>query len=466
METLENTVVKNGFCVGCGICATVKDSPFQVNFNSYGMYQASRKQSAKIEPASIMSICPFSSNQNENTIGDKLFENNPSINYDETIGYYTSIHAGHVIDDDFRMSCTSGGLVTWVIAQLFKGNYIDAVIHVKKPQEKKDVLYEYSISTNTRELFEGKKSRYYPVELSKILKQIKGDNKRYAIVGIPCFIKGLRLLIEKETGFSNIKYFIGIICGQLKSKYFADLFSMQYGIKHKNLIDIDFRVKDRNFRAVDYLVGIEGNIKGKSKRILTEPANRLFGTDWGFGALKYRACDVCDDVFNETADITFGDAWVEPYSNDWKGTNLVVLKDIFFTKILEDGVANKEIHLTKLSLEDAKKTQQSSTRHRKENLGLRLSLFNKQGLWIPSKRSNPSLDYSKRSIVIQKRRLKLSSVSHIAMKLSLLMGIFAFYKILLFPQILLYDYERFGITHFIPIRLKKYLKKLFKKSNN
>ena len=37
--------------------------------------------------------------------------------------------------------------------------------------------------------------------------------------------------------------------------------------------------------------------------------------DWGAGFFQNPACDWCDDVVAETADIAFGDAWVEPYSS-------------------------------------------------------------------------------------------------------------------------------------------------------
>src|SRR5690606_38702641 len=41
--------------------------------------------------------------------------------------------------------------------------------------------------------------------------------------------------------------------------------------------------------------------------------------DWGAGFLQNPACDFCDDVVAETADIAFGDAWVEPYASDGPG---------------------------------------------------------------------------------------------------------------------------------------------------
>ena len=38
--------------------------------------------------------------------------------------------------------------------------------------------------------------------------------------------------------------------------------------------------------------------------------------DWGAGFFQNPACDACDDVVAETADMSFGDAWVEPYASD------------------------------------------------------------------------------------------------------------------------------------------------------
>src|SRR3546814_3374610 len=42
----------------------------------------------------------------------------------------------------------------------------------------------------------------------------------------------------------------------------------------------------------------------------------LVDGDWGAGFFQNSACNFCDDVVAETADISFGDAWLEPYSSD------------------------------------------------------------------------------------------------------------------------------------------------------
>ena len=43
---------------------------------------------------------------------------------------------------------------------------------------------------------------------------------------------------------------------------------------------------------------------------------------WHYQYFKHNACNFCDDVFGETADITFMDAWLPEYVRDYKGTSL------------------------------------------------------------------------------------------------------------------------------------------------
>jgi len=42
---------------------------------------------------------------------------------------------------------------------------------------------------------------------------------------------------------------------------------------------------------------------------------------WTNGFFKLNACNFCDDIFAELADVVFMDAWIDPYIYDSKGTN-------------------------------------------------------------------------------------------------------------------------------------------------
>jgi coenzyme F420 hydrogenase subunit beta len=442
---LNESVIQNGFCIGCGICASVNDDS-KIIFDKHGKYQAQLISTS--ENKNLSDVCPFSSNENEDQIVSRLvhFKNSKKHKY---IGSYQEIYAGHITNTENRINSTSGGIATWVTEQLFDKGLIDGVIHVQESKDP-DLFFEYVISKNIDEIKAGKKSRYYPVEMSKVLSEIKNDNKSYAIVGVPCFIKGLRLLQKNTTGFSNLKYFLGIICGQLKSKEFSNLFALQHNIDFDKLSGIDFRHKIENRKASEYGMLLKHNDGQKVKEIETAPARTLFGADWGMGMFKYEACDFCDDVFNETADIVFGDAWIKPYSDDWKGTNLVIVRNFIFSDILNEGKNENEIILAKLSEENTLMTQEPSIRHRIETIGYRLFLANKKKNWIPTKRHVLSDDFDKKTKRIQKYRMKIAKRSHSVMRFAKIIKNKGIFFLIMHVYVKLYYVKRYGLKALIP----------------
>ena len=101
----------------------------------------------------------------------------------------------------------------------------------------------------------------------------------------------------------------GSLTAYLKSKAFAELCAWQCGIRPSELRAIDFRTKLANRPANDYAVTVTGGNNGHAISS-TKPTSELFGSNWGLGFFKYKACDFCDDVVAETADVSLGDAWL------------------------------------------------------------------------------------------------------------------------------------------------------------
>lgn len=212
----------------------------------------------------------------------------------------------------------------------------------------------------------GAKSRYYPVEMSKVLDWAKSNPGRYAMVGIPCFIKAVRLLQLTDPVFKErVRYCIGLFCGHLKSTRYADTLGWEMGIDLGDLATIDFRVEGES--ASRYQVSATGS-DGQN---VVRPNNTLLVADWGYGMFKYHACDYCDDVMAETADVSFGDAWLPDFSSDPRGTNVVVARSKQAADIL--GLAVPEIDLVELSAKNVAQSQAAGIRHRREGLSHRLA---------------------------------------------------------------------------------------------
>src|SRR3546814_9958172 len=53
-------------------------------------------------------------------------------------------------------------------------------------------LFRYAVSHSAADLRARRKSTYYSTEMSEALSSIAGDGKRYAFVGVPCFVKAIR----------------------------------------------------------------------------------------------------------------------------------------------------------------------------------------------------------------------------------------------------------------------------------
>ena len=96
--------------------------------------------------------------------------------------------------------------------------------------------------------------------------------------------------------------------------------------------------------------------------------------------------DYCDDVIGESADISFGDAWLPQYLKDYKGNNIITVRNNNLKNIIEDAIENDELTFDELKPKDMFQSQAGGYRHRREGLQHRLFLNEKNDVWTPKKR--------------------------------------------------------------------------------
>jgi coenzyme F420 hydrogenase subunit beta len=377
-----NDVVNGGYCVGCGGCA-VKNSSIQMKMNAEGQYLPESMSTKEFNSLENGKYCPFISVVNEDALADEFLDLNDQVSHKRHVGYVSSSWAGYVDSGEYRKNGSSGGMVSWIATKLYEQGEIDALIHVKI-SSKKGILFEYGVSNSIKEIQEGAKSRYYPVKLDEVISIVLSDHsKKYAIVGLPCMIKSIRLMMFDDQRLRNsIKFCIGIVCGHLKTAGYAELLAWQQGNSPEILETVDFRRKLK-FRSASSYGFLSKNKDGVRK---VTPMESLYGGDWGQGQLKLSACDYCDDVFAETADIVIGDAWLPKYKKDSRGTNIIVSRNKIISKLIEDGRTKGLLKLDNITDEDAFQSQSSGIKHRTEGLSHRLKIKSSLGLSAPMKR--------------------------------------------------------------------------------
>lgn len=403
------TVVSGGYCIGCGACS-VKDSCWTIRENEFGLYQAELIASSSMGSAD--NVCPFSAGRNENDLGHLLYGG--SSKFDSRVGYYKEIYAGHVLESGYRENGSSGGLVTWVLIRLLAEGDIDGVIHVGETGRKGE-LFEYRVSETPQDVIKNAKSRYYPVHMDDVLKRVKLSNKRFAFVGVPCFVKALRLLAENDEEIaSRVKYCISIFCGHFKTKAFSEMIAWQQGVAPAELDSINFRVKNPKRPANQYSVQVTraGNSEHKLSPVMTRD---LYGMDWGLGYFKPKACDWCDDIAGETADLACGDAWLPEFTGESGGTNIVVVRHARISDLIRGGIESGFLALSEQPVDKVYESQAGNYRHRQEGLSLRIAQADAKGIWHPEKRVGPtSYTVSSKRRKIYDTRVRLAQKSHLA----------------------------------------------------
>jgi len=373
-----NDMVRSGICIGCGSCsAQAKPSNVQMRFDAYGELKPSGSHEwIKSKSEQFSNTCPFSPiAKDETELAQNLF---PETKHSDVYsGRFQSAYVGYAAEEDFRAQGSSGGMVTWVATELLRKGLIDGVAHViaSDDPQKDGNYFHYRISKNENEIREGAKSRYYPVELSSVLKTIAEIPGRYAVVGIPCYIKAVRLLQQNNPIFRDrIKYTLGLFCGHMKSARFVESFAWQMDVPAKEIAKVEFRYKDPSRPANWY----NAMLTLKNGQVVRKDWWHLADGDWGAGFFMNNACNFCDDVTSETADVSFGDAWVEPYSSDGKGTNVVVIRSAEIQNIVDSAIKEGRLHLQEVDGKFVEQTQAAGFRQRREGLSYRLTWATKK----------------------------------------------------------------------------------------
>lgn len=418
---LFETVIKNNYCIGCGLCATVKDSPFTTEYNALGNIVAVPQSEKALDKstAKVLEICPFSGkSKNEDELSELYLSTNT--HSDNQLGKFESCYAGYVKAGDYRSKGSSGGVIKYLAAKLLEENQIDYFIQLS-PNNDNDTtkpLFQYAVFDAADQVIEGSKSSYYPVSLERAIHIIENQAGRYAITGIPCFIKALRLLSEKNPIIKDrLKYLFGIICGGMKSANQSKMIGWQLGVHPDNLIGIDFRRKYRNRPADQKIYQVWSNADHKERY---RDVNKIYGSDYGAGFFKPKACDYCDDVVSELADISVGDAWINRFTYDPKGTSLIIIRNKKLGEILKQEEKANNVFLAPLNKEEAIQAQAGGFRHRRQGLSYRLAKRIDNNEWVPEKRVKPGeFEVNEKRKKVYDLREQISEESHIAFKKAL-----------------------------------------------
>lgn len=393
-------VISNGACVGCGACAFAAPDAVKMERDRDGVMVARVHDSSALASHSG-GVCPMGDvAANEDEHASALWPNLPK---HQALGRHAYCFVGSVVEGTFRAEGSSGGLATWIVTEALSKGLVDAVVHVHPAPEGAKELFAFTVSRSLKAVRAGAKSRYYSVSMEAALAEAMSGEGRFALVGVPCIIKAARNLAARDETFSaRLGMTVSLVCGHMKAASFAESLAWQSGVKPNALAGADFRVKQPGHSANNYAFAATDVDGGTITRGMATLTTRR----WDGGYHRVKACDWCDDVFGETADVTIGDAWLPGYVQDDFGNNVVIVRSAEVLALIEPARDTGRLLLEPLDAETAASSQSGGLRDRRDGLAYRLWLDDRRGRWRPSKRVTPEGDHLSivRRVIFRLRR--------------------------------------------------------------
>lgn len=311
-KTIES-VVTDGLCTGCGTCFAVcpVSAVNMTKSNRQGTYVPQINWEMCNQCGICFEVCPGHSVDYEQ-LNRSLFGKEP---LDTVLGCYLNCYAGHATDYDIRYNATSGGMVTALLISALGAGIIDGALVTRMSQEN-PFEPEPFIARTKAEIISAARSKYCPVPANIALRGILKEDGKYAVVGLPCQISGMRKAEELNSSLkAKIVLHLGLFCIQSQNFQAVEFLLWQRGINKED-------VSGFQYRGTGWPGG--GTIYLKDGRQFFIPLVPDLREVYDVSFFPFR-CKLCTDPANEFADICFGDAFLPEFlSKDSLGTSSIV----------------------------------------------------------------------------------------------------------------------------------------------
>lgn len=407
-------IVPADMCAGCGVCAGVCPSKSLIMTMHEGAYKPVLASRCLSKCTVCLTVCPFYSHDlSRDNLSRVAFGSQVGIKLDPIAGYYLESFVGYSNVDDHRTRGASGGMATWVMEYLLNSGEVDRIIAVRERDTDRmgSPLFEMAILDDIGDVRNAAGSKYHPVEISTCLREILKDKEghRYAIVGLPCLLYSVRLAMQRYGRLrKQIVYLLGLVCSHSSSAYYTEAMSAWAGLSPLSIRTAKYRLKQGPGASWDYGFRAQSSSGKWSRQVGSlETYSHLRGRFY----FALNACNYCEDVFAELADITFMDAWLPEYLADLRGTSILLVRNAQIASTLVAGMGDQSCKLRPCSIEDVKRSQDSVIERKREDIRQYLRFATECGSWVPALRSPLSetlSDADRRKIRCRLRTIRAS----------------------------------------------------------
>ena len=288
-KSLED-VVAAGLCTGCGLCAARRDE-IEMHVTEHGHL---RPRAARPPPAArlqtLLSACP----------GVVVEGAGDSAETHPIWGPVLSSRRAYATDPEIRFRGSSGGVISALAAFLLERGEIDFVLQIGAAAETplRNVAH---MSSSVAEVVARAGSRYAPAATLAGLDELLAQECRFAVIGKPCEIAGLRNLARVDPRVNRrIPYMLSFFCAGVPGFHGTRAALDRMGVQAAAVTGLRYRGN-----------GWPGRMTAETG---SGEASLSYRESWGevlHRHLQFR-CKICPDGTGELADIVAADAWSTP----------------------------------------------------------------------------------------------------------------------------------------------------------
>jgi len=294
-------VVEEGLCTQCGTCAGVcPHDALRMRWTLREGWLPHLDPEGCNECGACEEVCP---GEGFDFAQDAWWrQRNDGAPFRDFLGPHQGLWFGWSADPDTRYAGASGGVATTLLQRALADGDVDAVIGVRMNAEN-PLMAEPAVVRSAADVAALRGSKYSMVAVGEALRVVRASPGRYAFVGLPCHIQGLRLAQRRSRLLrERVPLAVGIFCGPNLLPAATWVAALRAGVDPAGLVAV-------SYRGPDWPGGLR--LQTRDGVVGTVPLDDYYD-DYVSAWIPAR-CHVCADALAEAADISLGDTWLERY---------------------------------------------------------------------------------------------------------------------------------------------------------
>lgn len=324
--------------MGCGLCSSVLNhESFRMELGTDGFYYPIANQKLSTEDGKMVKkICPgihIETHPNKSIWGNIL-----------------SVCEAWATNPQIRYKAASGGVVTALAIHTLESGVANAILQVGV-QTDNYLFNELKISKTREDIINNAQSRYAPaLSLYKIKQLLDDSDDKYAFIGKPCDIAGIRNLCAMYPQYERrFVLLISIFCAGMPSyKASEDIWKLS----GRTEAPVSLKYRGDGWPGNFCATWSDGK---RLEMSYNDSWGKILGRQLGF------RCKICPDGIGLLADVAIGDSWKTkngyPDFTEADGRCFVFVRTDRGSASLQSAISSKVIESHNLNIESIKDMQ-------------------------------------------------------------------------------------------------------------